>query len=152
MTEGAGTRGGPLPPMTVQAADTLFFEWRREEYGWLKVAILKIATERGEFHGDYLADVKLKERNIIGAVVNAMVRAGILVSTGEHRRGTSDASHGRRSYVYRLTDGGRTLAERSYQSAYVPLPPEPDDSPATLFDEGSVDDGSDVRADELEWT
>jgi hypothetical protein len=107
---GAGTRGGQLPPLTLEQAQGLFAHWRRDEYGWLRTVIIRIAARRGEFHADYIAEQELSQRNMIGASVNALCNQGILVSTGEHRRGGSKVGHGRRSYVYKLTERGEQLS------------------------------------------
>jgi hypothetical protein len=107
---GQGTRGGSLPPLTLGQAQAYFQHWKRDEWGWLRTAIIRIAQTRGEFHGDYIADQQLTERNMIGAAVNALVRQGFIRSTGEHRKGHSTVSHGRKSYVYELTDYGHSLA------------------------------------------
>jgi len=107
---GAGSRGGPLPPLTLEEAQALFGHWKRDEYGWLRTTIVRLAYRHDEFHADYIAAQELTERNMIGAVVNGLCRMGFLTSTGEHRKGRSAASHGRRSYVYRLTERGMALA------------------------------------------
>jgi hypothetical protein len=95
--------------LTLAQAQSLFEHWRRDEWGWLRTAILRIARERGEFHADYIAAQQLSERNMIGAAVQTLCKQGFLYSTGEHRRGGSSVSHGRRSYVYKLTQRGVTL-------------------------------------------
>lgn len=130
----AGQRGGDVA--TLEEAKRLFQVWRREEWGWLKARVLYIAASQGEYHGDYLEDVDLKERNIIGAVVNSLVKAGMLVSTGEHRAGTSAASHGRRSYVYQLTSYGASVigAAKSVPRETLPRRPESQPPPPSLFD------------------
>lgn len=107
---GAGTRGGSLPPLTLEQAQGLFAHWRRDEWGWLRTVIIRIAAKHDEFHADYIAEQQLSERNMIGAAVNALCNQGFLVSTGEHRKGSSKVSHGRRSYVYKLTERGRNLS------------------------------------------
>jgi hypothetical protein len=94
----------------LEQAQALFQHWRRDEWGWLRIVILRIAYQRGEFHADYIAEQQLTERNMIGAAVNTLVKQGFLRSTGEHRKGHSAVSHGRRSYVYNLTDRGFSLA------------------------------------------
>jgi hypothetical protein len=81
-----------------------------------------IAKTYGEFHSDYITGQQISERNIIGSAVNALVRQGYLTSTGEHRKGRSSASHGRRSYVYKLTWRGKQLAHAIPNEA--PPPPE----------------------------
>jgi hypothetical protein len=114
---GAGTRGGPLPPSTLEEAQDRFGTWREEEYGWVKNRILELALTHGEFHADQLAEQPFAQRNVIGAAVNALVCAGLLVSTGEHRKGTSPAAHGRKSYVYCLTGAGRHQMEQRKEDA-----------------------------------
>jgi DNA-binding MarR family transcriptional regulator len=96
--------------LTLEQAQSLFAHWRRDEYGWLRVAIIRIAQRRGEFHADYIAAQELSERNMIGAAVQSLCKQGYLYSTGEHRRGSSKVGHGRRSYVYKLTEYGHSLA------------------------------------------
>ena len=107
---GAGSRGGSFPPLTLEQAQGLFAHWRRDEWGWLRTVIIRIAAQKGEFHADYIAEQQLTERNMIGAAVNALCNQGFLTSTGEHRKGRSKVSHGRRSYVYTLTARGRALS------------------------------------------
>lgn len=77
----------------------------------LRRMILRLAAEYGgEFHGDMLTRVAISERNMIGAQVSALVRAGYLEPTGHRRRSANPASHGRKSDVYRLTAKGRAQA------------------------------------------
>jgi uncharacterized low-complexity protein len=129
---GQGQRGGTT--VSFEEAGALFQMWRAETWGWLKARIVVIARRRGEFHGDDLAGVELGERNIIGAVVNALVTSGWLESTGEHRAGRSAASHGRRSYVYRLTERGEQLADSVAHVERGRLPQRPERvAPEALF-------------------
>lgn len=124
MDQGSGTRGGHLPPLTLEQAQSLFRTWRKDEWGLTCIRIVRIAAVYEEYHGDYLAEELVTERNIIGAAVNALVKQGFLASTGEHRKGRSPASHGRRSYVYRLTWRGKQLARALPGGDAPPLPPE----------------------------
>jgi len=106
-----GSRGGTT--ISVEMAHALFERWKTEEYAWLKARILLIAKKHGEYHADYMATVEMTQRNLIGASVRALVASGLIASTGEHRTGQTVASHGRRSYVYRLTGSGEVMvAER----------------------------------------
>jgi hypothetical protein len=107
----AGSRGGSVPPLDAPTADTLFTTHRAAEYRRVRHLILALALEFGFFHGEQLASVAIKQRNMIGTAISAMMRDGLLVE-GPHRKGTNRASHGRRSYEYHLTATGRALAER----------------------------------------
>lgn len=114
----AGSRGGPVPPMTLDRAQELLERWRADEMGWVRARILQVARLRGEVHADDLADLPLEQPNVIGAVINALCRGSrewggpLITSTGERRRAAAEASHGRRSDVYRLTPVGVTVAYR----------------------------------------
>lgn len=131
-----GSRGGTTA--SLKEAERLYWKWRRDEYGWLSLRVLEIAYRTGEFHGDALEDVKLKERSIVGAVVNGLVRSSLLETTGEHRRSRTEASHGRRSYVYRLTPRGRSVIQVRGSTKDTMLgvepPPEERDVQQGLFD------------------
>lgn len=109
---GVGTRGGPHTPLSVERADSLFSTWRADEYGSLKDLILQIAVEDGEFHADSLADLDLSERNQIGSAVRALQSSGLIESSGEHRKSSHAAGHGRRSYVYVATAAGCRAVRR----------------------------------------
>lgn len=118
--------------MTVEYAQALFQTWRGDEWGWLKARILMIGMKYGEYHGDYLAKTALAEPNIIGALVRSMVSERLLESTGEHRKGAAPAAHGRRSYVYRLTERGARFA-RLYKDSLIDLGrTEPEQPPEQL--------------------
>lgn len=104
-----GTRGGST--LSLGMAQALFERWKVEEYGWLKARILLIAKKHGEYHADHLATVEISQRNLIGASVNALSVQKLIRSTGEHRVGKTVASHGRRSYVYQLTEDGQRMVD-----------------------------------------
>lgn len=125
-----GQRGGTVAGLP--EATALFRQWRSEEWGWLKARVLWIAGRDGEYHADNLADLTLAQPNIIGAVVGALVRGHMLVSTGEHRRGSSEASHGRRSYVYVLTPKGLRTVEAMRAAPRELLPHRPVEAPPVL--------------------
>lgn len=128
----SGSRGGRTASLA--QAQEMFRRWKPEEYGWLKARILLIARQKGEFHGDHLEGTELTERSIIGATVNALVRAGLIRSTGEHRRSRTAAGHARRSYVYVLTEYG--------ESVLVQLPRIPrEELPVRPENVRSVDEG-----------
>jgi hypothetical protein len=75
----------------------------------VRQAILEQARLRGEVHADDVAYVPVSERNIVGIAFRTMREAGFITSTGEHRKSKETAAHGRKSYVYRLTDKGMRL-------------------------------------------
>ena len=55
---------------------------------------------------DLRVDVPPESKNAVGAVVNGLIRSGKIVETGERRKSSDPASHGRKSNCYRLTGGG----------------------------------------------
>lgn len=137
MTDRAGQRGGPVPPLTLEAAIALLKEWRGEEMGWVRARIVQLARRHGEYHADQLAEVQLAQPNVIGAAVRALMSGGYIEPTGERRRNEAKAAHGRRSDVYRLTERGRTLAGRLQDEVGDRLPgPRPQEDPRQehLFD------------------
>lgn len=92
-------------------ARRLFETWRSDEFGYLKRRILSHAMRYGSVHSDDVSQEALDgHRNMIGAAFNALRGAALIQSTGEHRRSNIASTHGRRSYVYRLTDKGRVFA------------------------------------------
>jgi hypothetical protein len=115
-----GIRGGHLPPLSLADVQTLFESWRRREYGWVRAHILLQAAEAGEWHSDHAAEWELAQPNLIGAAVNALAKAGLLVKLNrrgeiEHRPGASKASHGRASYVWTATLRGEQVARALYK-------------------------------------
>ena len=55
---------------------------------------------------DLRVDVPPESKNAVGAVVNGLIRSGRIVETGERRKSSDPASHGRKSNCYRLAGGG----------------------------------------------
>jgi predicted ArsR family transcriptional regulator len=96
--------------MTVTEARNLLATWRSDEYGYIKRRILKHAWNNGSVHADDVSQDEYASRNIIGVAFNALRSAALIQSTGEHRSSRHPAAHGRRSYVYRLTERGRSYA------------------------------------------
>lgn len=144
------TRGGSVPPLTLEMAQHFFDVFKAFRYGWVRARIIMLANDHGEFHADMVADLALPEPNMIGAAVNALAKWGLLEKLNrhgevEHRRGASPASHGRSSYVWRLTSNGRSLASRMDRSlAAVEAPDdhdtyEPPANPAVVPIESSED-------------
>lgn len=90
---------------------------RRDDPARVRSAILRAALKYDEFHADHAANWPLHEPNQIGAQVNALANMGLLEKRNrhgnvEHRAARAAASHGRHSYVWRLTGPGRTAALR----------------------------------------
>jgi hypothetical protein len=86
--------------LSLSDVQQLFETWRSREY-------LLQAAEAGEFH--------LTQPNVIGAAVNALAKGQLLekrnrLGETEHRPGSSPASHGRASYVWRATERGKQVA------------------------------------------
>lgn len=107
-----------MPPLDVELADEMFDFFRVAEYGWVRARIVLLALRAGEFHAEQMAEIQLPQPNMIGAAVNALATWGVLEKKNrrgeqEHRSGSNPASHGRASYVWRLTDPrGRQFAAR----------------------------------------
>jgi hypothetical protein len=132
-----GTRGGTVA--TLDEAQTLFATWRGESYGWLQAHILRLAVQRGEYHADMTAHLELPEANLIGAAVNALAKRGLIEKLNrdglpEHRAATSNASHGRGSWVWRPTLRGTGLLTRAEFANMAPSAPPPPPQTETLFD------------------
>jgi hypothetical protein len=106
---GVGGRGGPDPPLTVEQADSLYRAYRPARYDQLTQAILARCLRLGSIHADDLRDVPIGNANLVGVAFNRLRTDGLIVA-GEHRASVSPAAHGRRSYVYRLTEKGREFA------------------------------------------
>lgn len=110
---GTGTRGGPIPPLTIDQARRLFETWRSDDFGYIKRKILVTAFEYGQVHADDVSqdlEGSGASRNIIGAAFNSLRGSGLIQSTGEHRASRMPSTHNRRSYVYRLTGKGKEFA------------------------------------------
>lgn len=69
----------------------------------LRADIVAYLSEHGEWHRDNLrVTVPADSKNAVGAVVNGLIRSGVIVETGERRKSADPASHARKSNVYRL--------------------------------------------------
>lgn len=67
------------------------------------------------------------DKNVLGAVVNGLIRSGKIVETGERRKSSDPAAHGRKSNVYRLktrTDGNTVSSGHRSGSGGIADPPE----------------------------
>lgn len=145
-TPALGSRGGRLDQADLDRITAIYQETRSSEFGDVCRWIVTTAATAGEYHGDAASDWQIESRNVLGIAVRHLVANGVLESTGEHRPGTSAASHRRRSYVYRLTPLGEQAAK------HWPKPTWswrhrldghwPDDQPAqaTLDIEGAIRD------------
>jgi len=66
--------------------------------------ILDWLSTNGTWHRDDLrVHVPAESKNAIGAAVISLVRQGRIVETGERRKSSDPASHGRKSNVYRVS-------------------------------------------------
>lgn len=76
----------------------------------VRLDILGWLSEHSEWHRDDLRiPLAAADKNVLGAVVNGLIRSGRIVETGGRRKSSDPASHGRKSNVYRLRDSGRDL-------------------------------------------
>jgi hypothetical protein len=147
-----GHRGGTT--RTLEEAQSLLEGARSDDSERIRSAILRTALQRGEFHADHSARWPVSQPNQIGAQVNALARMGLLEKRNrhgevEHRKAQAEASHGRASYVWRLTTKGEVVAHQ-YQRAYPKTPASREPSEPVLFD---VDQGpvSAVTGQPVSW-
>jgi predicted ArsR family transcriptional regulator len=118
MTGRLGSRGGTTA--TLEEGQARLEESLQDDSERIRSAILRSAFVRGEFHADQAAEWPIRQANQIGAQVNALARMGLLEKLNrdgelEHRKAKAKASHGRASYVWRLTAKGRKAAEAALE-------------------------------------
>ena len=111
-----GTRGGTTE--TLEDGQMRLEAARADSAPRIRSAILRVALNKGEFHADDAAAWPVSQPNQIGAQVNALAKMGMLEKRNrqgvvEHRKAKAKASHGRASYVWRLTAKGTTEAIRA---------------------------------------
>jgi len=107
-----GVRGGTTDSLA--EAQQLQGDFKAQEAERIRRMILLVAADLGEFHADHAASWEVSEPNVIGAQVNALARMGLLEKRNragevEHRKASATASHGRASYVWRLSAKGRSF-------------------------------------------
>lgn len=110
-----GSRGGSTE--SLEEGQALMEQHKVTESEVVRRFILRTAYGKAEFHADDAADLDTTSPNLIGAQVNALAKLGLLEKLNkqgqpEHRKGTSKASHGRASYVWRLTQRGYDEARK----------------------------------------
>lgn len=108
---------------------TIADQVRQDILGWL--------GSHSTWHRDDLRiPLAASDKNVLGAVVNGLIRSGKIVETGERRKSSDPAAHGRKSNCYRLTGGGG--------SQVAPISGSPDAGnlgfPARLFEVERVTD------------
>lgn len=108
-----GVYGGRVPAFTLPEAIETFAAWRADEFGRLKVRVLLLAHEHGEYHSEMLVGMKLSNRNLIGAVTNVLASKDLMEQKnkrGEVETRISSTTSRRRSFVWRLTPAGALMA------------------------------------------
>lgn len=97
-----GERGGGFE--TFEAAAALLQTFKGDWSAAVRADILQHLESHPEWHRDDLrVQLPADSKNVLGAVVNGLVRSGRIVETGERRASSEPAAHGRRSSVYRLS-------------------------------------------------
>lgn len=101
-----GSRGGTTE--SLEEGQALQQQHKLAEADVVRRFILRIAYGNGEFHADDAAALDVTSPNLVGAQVNALAKKGLLEKKNrqgiiEHRKAKAKASHGRASYVWRLT-------------------------------------------------
>lgn len=96
-----GERGGTTA--TLEAGVGLIETHKPDWAAAVRADILRHLQHHPTWHRDNL-DVPLPadSKNVLGAVVAGLIRAGRIEETGERRASAEPAAHGRRSAVYRL--------------------------------------------------
>lgn len=141
MTDRLGSRGGTTA--TLEEGQARLETARADDAPRIRSAILRTALHRGEFHADDAADWPVSQPNQIGAQVNALAKMGLLEKLNangepEHRKARAKASHGRASYVWRLTGKGHVEAARARPSAAAERPQEAASAPKPTPGPGSL--------------
>jgi hypothetical protein len=117
-----GVYGGRVPSFTLPEAQAAFEQWRGHEYGWLRVRVLLLAQEHGEYHSEMLVGLPLSNRSLIGAVTNVLGSSGLMEALnkdGAAETRISSSTSRRRSNVWRLTAAGRSMASELARDAHV---------------------------------
>lgn len=97
-----GVRGGIT--RSLEEGQVLIEAFKPQEASAIRSLILDVAREHGEVHADQIPC----PGNVVGAQFNALARSGRLEKLNrhgqlEHRASAKPDSHGRRSYVWRLS-------------------------------------------------
>lgn len=111
-----GSRGGSTS--TLEEGQERLEQARADSAERIRSAILRAALKHDEFHADHAAKWPVSQPNQIGAQVNALAKLRLLEKKNkdgvvEHRKAKAKASHGRASYVWRLTEKGREAAMKA---------------------------------------
>lgn len=113
-----GERGGTTPDL-----DTALSVQEQHKPKWsarIRGAIANALLATGTFHSDDLLSLSIpaEHKNIVGAQVNALVRRGVMVETGERRASHAPESHGRKSNCYRIAsiEKAREIADQVSES------------------------------------
>lgn len=97
-----GERGGTAA--TLEEGVRLIAMFKGDLATAVRVDILDHLESASTWHRDDLRVIlPPQSKNVLGAVVNGLVRSGRIVETGERRPSAEPAAHGRRSAVYRLS-------------------------------------------------
>lgn len=115
-----GERGGTTT--SLPEAQQLIEQHKAQLTAAVRADILDHLHHHGVWHADDLRVDLTGHRNILGAVVIGLINRGIIRETGERRRSTAPASHGRKSNCYRLTQGGGDGRTQSKQRTSVGQP------------------------------
>lgn len=108
-----GERGGGFE--TFEAASALLHTFKDDWAAAVRADILQHLEHHAEWHRDDLQLILPPDsKNVLGAVVNGLVRSGRIEETGERRASAEPAAHGRRSNVYKTSGCGyRSRTDRN---------------------------------------
>jgi hypothetical protein len=130
-----GERGGSTA--SLEQGQALIEEHKASLSLAVRNDILIHLEQNGEWHRDNLTiEVPASSKNVVGAVVSGLISSGLIQETGERRRSSDPASHGRKSNVYRLRSrsGG---SDHSQASAPAISGSEPDRAVGSTGTKGS---------------
>lgn len=133
----SGERGGTTP--TLDQAQRFILAHKGNLAAQIRADILDWLETHDEWHAnDLRVPVPADSRNVMPAVVAGLVGGKVIEKTGERRKATAKASHGRDSNVFRLTAGGmgserevHPAASSESKSSVSPLPAASKSGPVT---------------------
>lgn len=110
-----GERGGTTA--TLEAGIALVEEHKASLAQSIREDILAWLSQYPSWHRDNLRiEIPADSKNALGAVVNGLIRSGVIEETGERRASSDPASHRRKSSVYRLTEPRTASFPRAVQA------------------------------------
>jgi hypothetical protein len=108
-----GERGGTTA--TLEEGEALIHEHKASLALAIRNDILIHLDQYESWHRDNLTiEIPAESKNALGAVVSGLISSGLIEETGERRKSSDPAAHGRKSNVYRRRAGsdGRAITSK----------------------------------------